>query len=356
MQIGSSLVPHWRGAPRWISIILIGWATLVLYSGFSSPAILEETALGAAIGGGLALGAHWLDSRLRRAWAGYVFAVVAAMVNTAMYYWVKPTMHDMEFLFALGVIGISVRWGLGPGLVSAILASTGYSFVETRADGVSFTQIWMQGVFLALAALVVALIAEARERTLVQLEQTYVSTLSALAAALDARDRETGGHSERVAALTLRLARQMGVSESQLRYIHWGAIIHDVGKIGVSDAILRKPAALTQSEWAEMRKHPEIGYNMLKDIPFLRPALDIVRYHHERYDGKGYPLGLAGETIPLAARIFAVVDAFDAMTSDRPYRKARLHDDALTEIRQLAGKQFDPRVVQTFMRVLEVNK
>jgi HD-GYP domain-containing protein (c-di-GMP phosphodiesterase class II) len=144
----------------------------------------------------------------------------------------------------------------------------------------------------------------------------------------------------------------MGVSESQLRFVHWGAIIHDVGKIGVSDAILRKPGALTDAKWAEMRRHPEIGYAMLKDIAFLRPALDIVRYHHERYDGAGYPVGLAGEEIPLAARIFAAVDAYDAMTSDRPYRRARSREEALAEIQRLAGAEFDPRVVQVLLRAL----
>ena len=156
-----------------------------------------------------------------------------------------------------------------------------------------------------------------------ELAETYESTLQALVTALDLRDNETHGHSYRVVEYAMVVAERIGVTEPDLTWIRRGAILHDVGKIGVPDAILRKPGKLTEDEWVQMRLHPEMGYEMFKHIPFLKPALDIVLYHQERYDGTGYPTGLKGEDIPLGARIFAVVDTFDAMTSDRPYRKPR---------------------------------
>jgi HD-GYP domain-containing protein (c-di-GMP phosphodiesterase class II) len=145
----------------------------------------------------------------------------------------------------------------------------------------------------------------------------------------------------------------MGLAESELTWIRRGAILHDVGKIGISDGILRKPGKLNDSEWEEMRRHPEMGYRMLEPIRFLRPALDIVLCHQERYDGSGYPRGLEGDSIPLGARIFAVVDTFDAMTSDRPYRAALSIDAAREEIRVWSGRQFDPRVVEAFLGIEE---
>ena len=153
-------------------------------------------------------------------------------------------------------------------------------------------------------------------------------------------------------ALTLTIAREMRVSHDHLQQIRWGALLHDVGKIGIPDHILRKPSPLNDEEWVLMRRHPQIGYDILKGISFLQPALNIVLHHHERFDGKGYPQGLQGESIPLSARIFAVADTFDAMTNDRPYRRACPQAEAVTEIRNLAGQQFDPTVVQAFEQVL----
>jgi putative nucleotidyltransferase with HDIG domain len=186
-----------------------------------------------------------------------------------------------------------------------------------------------------------------------RLDESYRTTLEALATALDARDAETLGHSARVAAYTVTVARRMGVTEPEITDIYRGALLHDVGKIGIRDAILLKPGKLTAAEWREMRKHPEIGARMLQGIKFLEGAIAIVLCHQERYDGKGYPGRLKGEQIPLGARIFAVVDTLDAMTSDRPYRKALTYARAREEIIRYSGTQFDPKVVEVFLRIPE---
>jgi len=184
-----------------------------------------------------------------------------------------------------------------------------------------------------------------------ELEESYESTLEALITALDFRDNETLGHSRRVVEYAVMVAQAMGVSEPELSWIRRGAILHDVGKIGVPDAILRKPGKLDPAEWEEMRRHPEMGYQMLKHIRFLKPALEIVHCHQERWDGSGYPRGLKGDEIPLGARIFAAVDTFDAMTSDRPYRAALSIEAARDEIGRFSGIQFDPRVAEAFLSI-----
>src|SRR6267143_50548 len=193
-----------------------------------------------------------------------------------------------------------------------------------------------------------------RERTaeltaaLEGIAQSYSNTLVALVHALDAREHETSDHSQRVVRYTVAIARRMGIPEDQIEHIGRGALLHDIGKIGVPDSILLKPGPLTQAEWAEMRRHPEVGYRILQAIDFLRPAAEIVLAHQERWDGGGYPHKLRGESIPLGARIFAIADTLDAMTSDRPYRKAATFAEARLEISRCGGTQFDPRCVQAF--------
>ena len=186
-----------------------------------------------------------------------------------------------------------------------------------------------------------------------QLTETYDGTLEALVLALDARDHETKGHSLRVTAYVMTIARQLGVQEGSQEWIDMqrGALLHDVGKIGVSDNILHKPGPLTPEEWDDMKRHPDIGHEMLKDISFLSGAAAIVHAHHERFDGKGYPGGVGGDDVPFGAGIFAVADAFDAMTSDRPYRRAMPADAARDEIIRHSGTQFSPQVVQAFLIV-----
>ncbi len=179
-------------------------------------------------------------------------------------------------------------------------------------------------------------------------QQATQALAEALVAALDVREHETGLHSKRVACHTLVLARRFTDSEEQLRQIYWGALLHDIGKIGIPDAILLKQGSLTDAEWAVMRTHPEKGHIILKAVPFMQEAAEIVLTHEERYDGRGYPRGLQGEQIPLGARIFAVIDALDAVTTDRPYRPAASFDAARAEVGRGAGSQFDPRAVEAF--------
>lgn len=185
------------------------------------------------------------------------------------------------------------------------------------------------------------------------LETSYQATLLALSAALDARDRETEGHSQRVTKWANAIGQQLQLSPEELTDLERGALLHDVGKIGISDNILLKAGPLTPEERELMNQHPKMGYEMLKGIPFLKNALAVVLHHQEMYDGSGYPAGLRGEQIPLGARIFAVADTYDAMTSMRPYRKALSHQQALREIVRCRGTQFDPRVVDAFVALFE---
>lgn len=177
----------------------------------------------------------------------------------------------------------------------------------------------------------------------------YVALAESLAAALDAREHETGLHSRRVACHTMTLAKRFSHDAAILRQVYWGALLHDIGKIGIPDAILLKHDTLTPAEWMVMRQHPEIGQGILAAAPHLTQAAEIVLSHEERFDGTGYPRQLTGETIPLWARLFAVIDTLDAMTSDRPYRKALSFDAAKAEIRNLSGTQFDPIAVAAFL-------
>jgi len=198
---------------------------------------------------------------------------------------------------------------------------------------------------------------ERRTRDLMQalreLEENYRITLEALVLALDAREHEAYAHSLRVRAYTLRLARLVSYPPALMPPLACAALLHDIGKIAVADSILLKPGKLTEEEWIHMRRHVLAGEQILNRIPFLRPSAPVVRHHHERYDGKGYPNGLAGEQIPLGARLFALADTLDAMTSDRVYRKARELSAVYAEVARERGKQFDPLIADLFLKTPE---
>ncbi len=189
------------------------------------------------------------------------------------------------------------------------------------------------------------------QKALGQVEQSYTDTLDALGAAIDLRDGQTAGHSRRVSLCSIHMLTRMNGTPAQLKSLAMGAWLHDIGKLAIADAILLKPGALTGEERAIMQQHVRIGYDLVKRIPFLAEAAEIILTHHERWDGSGYPRGLKGTDIPLSARIFAVADTLDAMTSDRPYRSGLPFLDARNEIERLAGIQFDSRVVSIFVGI-----
>jgi len=186
---------------------------------------------------------------------------------------------------------------------------------------------------------------------LLQIERSYEDTLEALGAAIDLRDSETAGHSRRVAMYSTKIAKELDVAEHELKTIIRGAWLHDIGKLATPDAILLKPGALTQEEWRIMQRHAEIGYDLVKRIPFLAQAAEIILSHHERWDGSGYPRGLKARDIPLGARVFAVADTVDAMTSDRPYRSALSFEETEEEIRRGSGSRYDSQVANVFLSV-----
>jgi putative nucleotidyltransferase with HDIG domain len=190
------------------------------------------------------------------------------------------------------------------------------------------------------------------QRSNMELMLAYDATIAGWSRAMDLRDKETEGHTQRVTDLTLQLARAMNIRDSELKHIRHGALLHDIGKMGIPDSILLKEGELTEEEWETMRKHPQFAYQMLSSIQYLQPALDIPYCHHEKWDGSGYPRGLKGEEIPIAARIFAVADVWDAITSDRPYRKRWSQEKALAHMQEQSGKYFDPRIVDVFLKII----
>ncbi len=186
-----------------------------------------------------------------------------------------------------------------------------------------------------------------------RLRYVYENTLNGWATALELRDKETEGHSQRVTTLTLQLARKMGIPKEEFKSIRWGALLHDIGKMGIPDAILLKPGKLTPEEFGRIKEHPLIAEKLLNDIPYLASAMPIPKYHHEKWDGSGYPYGLKGEEIPLPARIFTIIDVWDALLNERPYKKAWTKEKSIGYLKESAGSHFDPRVVDAFLEIVQ---
>lgn len=231
----------------------------------------------------------------------------------------------------------------------------GVIYVDNRAQKGIFTsdELELISTFANQAAVAIdnARLFESLQASNEELQEAYSATLEGWVRALDLRDRETEGHTKRVTVLTEKLARKMGLDEARLIHIQRGSLLHDIGKMAIPDGILLKPAALTPEERTLIQKHPVYAFEMLSPIRFLTPALDIPYCHHEKWDGSGYPRGLSGEAIPLAARIFAVIDVWDALVSDRPYRKGLKPADVKQRIREDAGSHFDPDVVEAFLEL-----
>ena len=253
------------------------------------------------------------------------------------------SLQDEEFEYYMAVPLVS------RGYLQGVLELFNYSELHPTEDWSDFLTALSTQAAIAINA---ARALDSLERTNEDLLLAYETTIEGWARALDLKDEDTEGHSRRVTQLTTRLARRMGMTEEEIVHVRRGALLHDIGKMGIPDEVLRKPGALDADEWNLMKKHTEFARDFLEPIPFLQPALTIPYSHHEKYDGSGYPEGLAGEQIPLAARLFAVVDVYDALTSDRPYRKAWTEEQALEHIAQEAGTHFDPEVVEEFLAMV----
>ena len=267
---------------------------------------------------------------------------------------VRRRYPHVAFLVTTGVDNVDVgveamRSGADDYLVKPLLESVVVASLE-RALHKQHLEQQVEDYRQHLEEMVVKRTAEL-QAALRQIEGSYEDTLEALGAAIDLRDSETAGHSQRVCRYSLEIARAMGWSDKQLGNLARGAYLHDIGKLGIPDGILLKPGPLTTDEWTHMRQHVEIGFALVKGIPFLMDAAEIILAHHERHDGSGYPRGLKSEEILAGARIFAVADSFDAITSDRPYRRASSFEVGREIVQREAGRLFDPQVVRVFLSI-----
>lgn len=238
---------------------------------------------------------------------------------------------------------------LAKGRVLGVLEIFHRSAINADADWLDFLEMLGGQAAIAIDS---AMLFHNVERSNAELMLAYDATIEGWSRALDLRDRDSEGHTQRVSELTVRLARRMGIDETSVIHMRRGAILHDIGKMSIPDHILFKAGPLDESEWQIMRQHPSTAAQLLTPIPYLSPALSIPHYHHEKWDGNGYPVGLRGDEIPLPARLFAIIDVYDALTSDRPYRKAWPRQEAINYIRAESGKHFDPHLTEIFLSLI----
>ena len=266
--------------------------------------------------------------------------------------------HSTDFLRSpsFGQEGFVSYFGvplIAKGQVQGILEIFNRSLINPNVEWLSFLEMLAGQAAIAIDN---ATLFSNLQRSNIEITSAYDATIDGWSRALDMRDHETEGHTQRVTEMTLRLARLIEIPKNNLIHIRRGATLHDIGKMGIPDRILHKPGPLTSDEWETMRQHPQYACALLSPIDYLRPAKEIPCCHHERWDGSGYPSGLKGEEIPLPARLFAVVDVYDALTSDRPYRSAWSKQAALNYIREQAGILFDPAIVSAFLELIEAKE
>lgn len=295
-------------------------------------------------------GLYWMNRRGLVALSGWLFGFM--MISAIPTIYSLQSLNQTFLIMALPVVLSSFiiqPW--------ASFVVTGFMIVFYSTTFFAHPGTFEYDVFSLLTLFLMAvssyLVSSILNRSISNTVRAYDETIQGWAKALEMRDSETMGHSQRIVELTLRMARRLGIKDIDLFHIRRGALLHDIGKMGIPDAILHKPGRLTEQEWVTMRKHPVYARDYLSEVSYLAPALEIPYFHHEKWDGTGYPEGLRGEQIPLAARIFAVVDVWDALTSQRPYREAWSRASALAHIQEQAGKHFDPRVVCVFMELIK---
>lgn len=281
-------------------------------------------------------------------------AVTLGHLLTPRYEYLRIVHVVLRKLYFLPVVIAAIWFNLRGSILTGILVTSLYSLhIVFQWRGETFENINQIGEIVTIWVLAISsgIFVRIEKRALQDVAESHEGSLIALVAALDAREHDTELHSLRVRAYALRLGHEFGLDHEKTQILGQASLLHDVGKIGIPDGILLKPGPLDDEEWRVIRLHPEIGRRLLLSVPFLRDAAEIVYCHHERYDGSGYPRGLQGEQIPIESRIFAVVDVFDALVSDRPYHKKMSYEETKELIKQDSGKHFDPKIVEAFVQI-----